>query len=223
MSVAPHEKINILLIRAFTGPRHARCEALWQRFAQEHADYVNLRIFNNPGAARRHDECLQEMWEQELRRDEDHCVFTEFDFLPSAGLAKWPWNLSLREPAEAAEYVTRDAASHILVPHGIPGAWLVRLSKPLLARPSQLCFMAGGPHNDPANLLALSLRGQRLRLIPQVDRYPHSHGAETPHDGVHLFFSRHWNDGDGRVLRAIGFDLQEILAGVDRELTDRGA
>lgn len=217
--VPPHQKINVLLIRAFTGPRHAQCEAIWQKFAEEHRDHVNLRIRNNPGARLSHGECLQEMWEEELKRDEDRCVITEFDFLPAPGLATWPWDrLSLREPIEAAEYVTRDSSTHRLLPHGLPGAWFIRISKPLVARPSGLCFLSGGPFNDPAGLLGVSLRGQRVRLLPQVDRYPLSHGAETPGAGVHLFFSRHFNDTDGRALDSIGFDWTEVMKGVDREL-----
>jgi hypothetical protein len=214
--VKPHERINVLLIRAFSGPRHARCEAVWQKFAAAHSE-INLRIYNN-AAGTPHGECLQKMWDQELARDEDRCVITEFDFLPDEGLAHWPWTeLSLREPVQAAEYVTRDPATLKLLDHGQPAPWFVRVSKPLLAHPKQLLLLPGGYFNDPCGLLVQSLRGQQVKLLPQRDHWP---GCETPGVGVHLMWSRHYNDPP--ELRPAGFNLGEIQAAVDKELTARG-
>lgn len=217
----PSAKINVNLIRAFTGPRHARCEAVWQKFAREHKASINLHIFNNPDARRPHGECLQEMWEREQKRDEFRCIFTEFDFLPNEGLAHWPFtHFSLITPVEAAAYCTRDPGTLELLQHKLPGAWCVRISKALLHEPRRLDLTAGGPFNDPCGRLAESLGDQVLRLLPQLDRRPVSYGTVTRGGGTHLFFSRHYNDDPS--LRPAGFSLGDILAGVDRELEIRG-
>jgi hypothetical protein len=219
------DRINVWLIRAFEGPRHARLEAIWNKFAELHKDQIHLNIFENKGAVRRHDECLEEIWSVEKGLPESRAIITEFDFLPFPSFVQWPTQnhgqLTLREPIQAAEYCVRDPVSKKLRFCGIPGAWFIRISKALLRSTARLCYTSGGPFNDPTNQLDKILNetsGQRVRLLQSEDCYPRHCGVRVLGAGEHLFWARHYNDNPLGI--AAGFRISEILDGVDKAIDD---
>lgn len=202
--------MHVYVIDAWEGPRHDKARAIWRRWA----DITGLPVHLFPSAGS-HADTLRAIWTE--ASGAGRLVITELDFLPYYGLVDWPV-FTAQCPAETAEYCTRDPISWRLVPHGLPGAWFIRMDTKHLHDPTALDFSAGGPFNDPANLLGESLAdcGQGLRLLPQRDCRPHHWGTKTKGAGEHLFFSRHWN-GDGSE-RPGGLPLTDILQGVDRTL-----
>lgn len=219
------DRINVWVIRAFEGPRHTRLEAIWQKFAALHKDQINLNIFENKGAVRRHDECLEEIWGAEKGLPESRAIITEFDFLPAPSFVQWPTQnhgqLTLGEPIQAAEYCVRDPVSKKLRFCEIPGAWFIRISKALIRASAMVSFASGGTFNDPANQLDKFLRdttGQRVRLLQSEDCYPRHLGVRVCGAGEHLFWARHYNDNPLGI--AAGFRISEILEGVDRAIEE---
>lgn len=187
---------RVHLIRAFVGPRHARLERIWERVAALVAPQCTIEIHDNLGPAQRpHGEMLQRIWEGARQ---DDCVLTEFDFLPTLNFYE-----PGARPVVAAEYATRCAYTRRLRPHGIPGAWFVRVA----AGTEGLDFTAGGPFNDPAAKLPPHL----TELLPAQDAPPF--GVLVPGRGTHCFWSRHYNDPPA-ALHA-GFVMGEIQRAVD--------
>lgn len=247
----PPSKINVNIIRAFEGPLHSRLEKIWGRIAAKYKDVMNLYVFDNIGAKRRHAQCLAKMVEEEFKRPELVTIFTEFDFLPEDGF----FDTSDADVA-AVEYGTRNppgGQNNPLAPgpqadgssgqfttipvftgHGIPGAWFVRIWKPCIFRGlngfraipesrDRLNMLrdglAGerGKFRDPANELFESLQRApaiQRRLLESEDCYPDTYGVRTPERGVHLFWSRHYNDQPTSTVA--GFGLAPILRGVKR-------
>jgi hypothetical protein len=211
--------INLNLIRAFEGPRHAALEAIWRRFAEAHKGKLRVYIFDNIGVPRRHDECLNCIWCEESQRPGEVAVLTEFDFLPFAELATAP---SPGTAVEASEFCSRDPATLELLPTGRPGPWLVRINKGLLPGDAVLDFTAGPPTNDPASRLADGLSrscGVPLRLLRNLDCLPRHYGTRVEDLGEHLFFSRHYND---RSLNARpgGIPICDVLPKVDQAIAE---
>src|SRR5262245_57396053 len=215
---------NLHLIRAFSGPRHARLEAIWRRvgaLCPNAAIYIHDNL--SQGAARaplQHGQMLQAIWEEEKARPEATCIFTEFDFLPSIlGLTGAIAGANRERPIWAAEYATRDPYSRRLRRWEIPGAWFVRVNKrhPVMRAGldsqrgglHRLDFTAGGPANDPAANLPPAL----THLLGAEEGTLSPFGVRVPGPGQLLFWSRHYNDPPGR--RVAGFVLGEIQRAVD--------
>jgi hypothetical protein len=215
-------QIDVWVIDAFEGPRHDRLKAIWKEYARQHAAQMCLRIFPNIDGRLSHGECLEKIWKKAKADPTDRVIITEFDFLPAPEMVQWPWQeLTLREPVHAAEYCTRDARTKQMHLHGIPGAWFIRISKPLLN--GHLLYMPGGKFNDPCNLLSLALREstasrQHVRLLETVECYPRHYGVRVLGAGEHLFWSRHYNDNP--AARPAGFSLYDILSGVDKAIDE---
>jgi hypothetical protein len=210
--------VNVNIIRAFEGPLHSRLEKIWERIAAANKDRMNLHVFDNLGARRNHAKSLQAQFDQEIERPETHAIFTEFDFLPEEGFLD-----ETEADVEAAEYVTRSAETLEQTSHGISGGWFIRLYKSdqLLHWLHSVRVGLGdgwGQFRDPANGLFEGIQQAgwdvRKRLLPSQDCYPDTYGARTPGRGVHLFWSRHYNDQPTSTVA--GFGLAPILRGVKR-------
>jgi hypothetical protein len=211
----PATKINVNLIRAFEGPRHARLEQIWQKYARQYEDRMHLHVFDNLGAKLNHADCLEAIWEAETRRPERYTIFTEFDFLPGPDFLKAP-----SSAVEAASYVTRNPGTRNLTIFNKAGAWFVAIDKQL-GGDLRGAFRVGGAHNDPANLLADHLRragGPGCRLLESEDCYPRHYGVKVAMRGEHLFFSRHY--GDPPHLRIAGLPLGDIQRKIDAVVAD---
>lgn len=218
-------QINVNLIRAFEGPIHSRLERIWERIADTYKDYFTLRVFDNLGAPLRHAQALQKIWEEEKDRPEKVAIFTEFDFLPTHGF-EWVIDRTCHYSgavAEASSYVVRDAKSlrHTVLP-GTAGAWWILFVKPWLLEHGSDAVRAvgdglsdGGPFNDPAGNLVRTLQERAsisVRLLEAEDCYPDHFGSYVRDRGVHLFWSRHYNDQP--YTNVAGFGLAPILRGV---------
>ena len=185
--------INVNLIRAFSGPRHDRLERVWDVILEHQKHLVTGHIFANPGAHMSHAQCLNALWEEELKRPEPFALLTEYDFLPNLPLWLPTIHLAGNSPILAAEYITRDPKTRRLLHHDIPGAWYILIDK---TRIGALDFSGAGDFNDPANgLVAYVTReyNSSILLLNHEDCYPRHYGARLM-TGEHLFFSRHLHD-----------------------------
>lgn len=152
------------------------------------------------GGRRSHAANLALEWEAAQSCPERVAILTEFDLLPEDGLlAEEPVSLL------CAEYCTRHPGTWRVQPHGTPGAWFVRIDKERLGG-LPLDFSAGGVFNDPG----AHLYSPDMRLIPPEDCWP---GVRVGEKGVHLFWSRHYNDPPAPL--PCGFHLRDIHVGVD--------
>lgn len=203
--------VNVLLIRAFEGPRHARLEKIWDEVAKRAP--IKLRIFDNLGAKLRHAQCLAAMWEQEIWRPEHECIITEFDFLPYDGF----WYGDRRAEIESTMYCTRDPATlRLSVEPRIAGGWFTHIRKTDAVLQRRHVILRGlseesGRYRDPCNALLPD------RFLPLVDAYPEHYGCRVVGRGEHLFWSRHYNDPPYLTLG--GFSLASIHRKVDRTIT----
>lgn len=206
--------VNVLMLRAFDGPRHTRLRAIWDVLAEHNKKAWRLCRFE--ARSRTHAQGLNAMWEEELRRPERFAVITEEDFLPD-----WERFIPLdllcpKRPIFCAEYATRDPSTLKLAHHRIPGAWYVLIDK---HRVGPLSFDCSGPFNDPANGLVSYVQkayNVETLLIKGKDCMPDHYGISYP-TGAHLFWSRHYNDPPD--LRPAGFDLGDIQRRHDEAVT----
>lgn len=217
-------KINVNIIRAYTGPLHSRLEAIWDRFANEHSDQVNLWVYENTKTDWRHADMLKRIWCTEQRRPEDVAVITEFDFLPDLGFLT---ETHARSPIEAATYCTRSPATKAISTYGRPGPWFMRFNKPRLVEyfasgrpPGGLeklngAFSDGGTPPDPCGRFFKTCPG--VHLLGTKDCYPDHYGVRVGDKGEHLFWSRHYNDPP--EMRVAGFALGDILKAVEERIT----
>ncbi len=220
-------RVNVNLIRAFEGPIHERLERIWERLAANYKDYFTLRVFENTGAALRHAEALEEIWKEETKRPEEVAIFTEFDFLPTRGF-EWVVDPNCHYSGamvEAAPYVVRDATTlkQSIVPE-TAGAWYLCFVKSWLmgnchdmSGTIRNGLRDGGKFNDPAGSLVRTLQEResvQVKLLESEDCYPDHYGCWVRNRGVHLFWSRHYNDQPYTTVA--GFGLAPILKGVKR-------
>jgi hypothetical protein len=211
--------IFINLIRAFDGPRHSRLEAIWDTIAEYHQAVVKLRVFNNPQYRLSHAECFQKIWdEQEVRRPNRFCIFTEYDFLPNLRAPNWVGvSTLLNEDAVmlGCRYATRHPLTKKLVrPGRRAGGWFLALDKEHV--PLDLEF-DGDP--DPCNQLPdqITATGKKVLLFPGTDAYPRHYGIIYPH-GTHLFWSRHYHDDPDRIIS--GVRMGTVQQKIDRAVTE---
>jgi len=197
--------ITFHLIKCFEGPRHDRLRAIWNKLAYQHRDRMGLVWWENPGAQLQHQHCLALIWEGIQELPGRYHVITEHDFLPGPGGLDPP-----RAPIEAAEYVTRTPDGKQTA-HGYPGAWWLGFDLEAIHRDRlPVNLAAGGPCNDPANLL------EGATLLANRDPWPDSYGTVVGDKGEHLFWSRHYNDPVW--ARPAGFNLGDILEKVDSRI-----
>lgn len=206
-------QVNVNLIRAFDGPRHANLEFLWDLVAEHCQKDIRLHVLANPSARLRHSQCLNEIWNTERNRPERYALLTEFDFLPYFGGFLPLDRLTPKAPILACNYATRDPQTLKLAEHDCAGAWYVLIDKE--NAPKDLDFTDGGPGNDPAGNLIKRLRIDHEKtgtLVAGRDCLPLHYGLSYPM-GVHLFWSRHLHDNPNTVVA--GCKLGDIQIGHD--------
>lgn len=208
--------INVHLIRAFEGPRHARLERIWKIIAEIYADRATVWVHDNLTEKKPHATMLEAIWQDVIRQEQEDVIITEFDFLPAPG-----W-LDPRGESECAEYCTRDPYSRTLQQHGLAAPWWMHFVHLLPSTRSDLSggFQSGGRFNDPCGELLPAARraGCSIRLLSGVDGYPVSYGVSYPGRGTHLFWSRHYNDPPVGIIA--GVLLGEMQRKVDRVLDE---
>jgi hypothetical protein len=201
---------NVLLIRAFEGPRHERLERIWVEVAKRAP--IRLRIFDNRSMRLRHAQCLAQMWSEEVWRTERACLFTEFDFLPYDRF----WEGASNADIAATQYCTRSPSDLRLTTHPqLAGAWYIHIKKSttVLARRHDVLLglsLETGKFRDPGNALTPD------EFLPIDDAYPGHYGVRVRGRGEHLFWSRHYNDPS--YLSVAGFSLADIHRRVDRTI-----
>lgn len=207
---------NVHLIRAFEGPRHARLERIWKIIAEIYADRATIWVHDNLVERKPHAPMLETIWQDVIQKEQEDVLITEFDFLPGPD-----W---LRDPgwSEVAEYCTRDPYSRRIQRHGLAAPWWMHFVHLLPAHRLGLAgaFRAGGRFSDPCGeLLPQARRADcEVRLLAGVDCYPVSYGIRYPGRGIHLFWSRHYNDPPNGVVA--GVLLGEMQRKVDKVLDE---
>jgi hypothetical protein len=208
-------EVTIRIIRCFEGPRHERLEKIWDIIAEMLPDYLNFRVFANPGARLSHGECFNRMWMEEQEFDNKFVLFTEYDFLPYLTRERW-WGVdeegclptphgSLCTAMLGVTYCKRSESTRRI--YNFPrmaGGWFVLLDKEQC--PQELNFL-GDP--DPCNQLPEQFDkcGLTCLTVPGKDCYPRHYGVQYPM-GEHLFWSRHLHDDP--KTRVSGFKLGDI-------------
>lgn len=185
---------RIRQIRCFDGPIHDVLHAIWDVIAEAIAPAAVLDVFRNPDATLSHAQCLQRIHAEESEMDSRFWAFMEHDFLPELE-EDWLFAEYLVRHGPAftgVMYATRgkDISSGPLFQYSdMAGGWFFLWRKDVM--PARIAYHG---HPDPCNQLPEQLAGKGLasQIFPGQPaddsfaiRYPF---------GVHLFFSRHYNE-----------------------------
>ncbi|MEE8522143.1 MAG: hypothetical protein V3S83_12350 [Gemmatimonadota bacterium] len=202
MDTAPD--LLIYYTRAFEGPMHDRVYALWDRLAKR----IPVVVGSDCGS---HEASFRVAWKK-YRTRAKYLLLTEADFLhrpdTDFGLSRLK---AVGTAALGVPYGTR-APGGVTRPDyhvgGLPkvGGWWVLIDTE--RAPEKLDFR-GIP--DPCNGLNLQMT---VALLEGRDRGP---SIEYEGIGLHLFWSRHWNDPPGS--RPADFDLDKIRAAQKKLIT----
>lgn len=211
--------IRLRQIRYTDGPIHDVLHALWDAIAEYAKDRITLAPFQNPGMKLSHADCLSRIHTEESEMLGDSYMFAEHDFLPE--LSK-DWLFEARN-ALGGPYVMvgcmygnrgNDLSNKLLQTPDCAGGWYYRIWKKDC--PLQLPWHAG---YDPANAVPhfIADKGGNYHLHYGSTNYPNSLAIHY-FFGVHLFFSRHYNDDPaGPPIPGIGVTPARIQ---DRTKTD---
>jgi len=181
---------TIRIARAFEGPRHERLEKVWDCIAEYVQDDARLIVEPNRSPRISHADIFGRMYAKDSEEPNRFLLLTEYDWLPDLS-GDWLPTHVFDETDLAVlvtQYYTRNPENMRLRKHqGKPGGWYILVDK---ARAPHIRTFHGEP--DPAN--QLSSEADAL-ILPGEDCYPLHYGVEYPM-GTHLFWSRHYHDGD---------------------------
>lgn len=210
--------VNVNIIDIFSGPRHDRLNRCWDRFAERHADRMRLFRYPNRVAQIPHQIAMKAMLAAEMDRPDRYAIITEHDFLPALDFDQFaPVPLLGPSPMVIAEALRR-GPDRKLIHYGpdLTAPWYILIDK---TRIRWLHTLPGGPLNDTANLAGKFCKiwyKDDPVVLSHKDCYPDHFGASLL-TGVHLFWSRHYNDPPERDL--CGYPCSEIMSGVDRAIS----
>ena len=207
-----YAKTHIRIARAFEGPRHDRLAKIWDCIAEYAQDDVRLIVEPNLNPRLSHAEIFERMYAKDVKEPNRYLLLTEYDWLPDLGGDWLPTHVFDQEEIAvlATQYYTRNPTSMHLRKHpGLPGGWFLLIDK---TRAPHIRTFHGTP--DPGNQLA---HEANTLVLPGEDCYPLHYGVEYP-TGTHLFWSRHYHDGDDNDVVA-GVRLGEMRALHDQAVT----